>query len=205
MSRMDKLHTGEIYQPGDTEIMKEQVKCLDMLYDYNHTRPTEGARREELLQQMFAEIGEGCYIEPPLQANWGGRFAHFGKNIYANFGLTMVDDTAIYVGDNTKFGPNVVLATAGHPILPALREKGLQYNLPIRIGRNCWLGSGVIVVPGVTIGDNTVIGAGSVVTKDIPSNVVAVGNPCRVLREIGEHDKKFYYKDREIDTGLSEV
>lgn len=199
MSQREKMHSGEIYYPGDAEIMKEQTKCLDRLYDYNLTRPTEGEKREKLLKEMFAEIGEGCYIEPPLHANWGGRFVHFGKNVYANFGLTMVDDTAIYVGDGTMFGPNVVLATAGHPILPQLREKALQYNMPIRIGKNCWIGAGAVVLPGVTIGDNVVIGAGSVVTKDIPSNVVAVGNPCKVLREIGEHDEKYYYKNREID------
>ena len=96
-------------------------------------------------------------------------------------------------------GPNCVLATANHPILPELREKAYQYNLPIRIGRNCWLDAGVIVVPGVTIGDNTVIGAGSVVTKDIPANVVAVGNPCHVLRPISEHDKEYFYRDRKIN------
>ena len=118
--------------------------------------------------------------------------------VYANFGLTCVDDTHIYVGDYTMFGPNVVLATAGHPICPELREKVYQYNMPIHIGRNCWLGAGVIVMPGVTIGDNTVIGAGSVVTKDIPSGVVAVGNPCKVLREINEHDYEYYYKDKKI-------
>ena len=101
----------------------------------------------------------------------------------------------------TMIGPNCVLATANHPILPELREKAYQYNLPIRIGRNCWLGAGVIVVPGVTIGDNTVIGAGSVVTKDIPANVVAVGNPCRVLRTISEHDKEYFYRDRKINWG----
>jgi galactoside O-acetyltransferase len=119
--------------------------------------------------------------------------------VYANFNLTCVDDTHIYVGDNTMFGPNCVLATAGHPINPELREKGYQYNMPIHIGKNCWLGAGVIVLPGVTIGDNSVIGAGSVVTKDIPSNVVAVGNPCKVIREINEHDLKYYFKDKEID------
>lgn len=199
MGQAEKMHTGEIYFPNDEGIMKEQTVCLDRLYDYNHTRPTEGEKRAKLLKEMFAEIGEGCYIEPPLHANWGGRFVHFGKNVYANFGLTMVDDTAIYVGDCTMFGPNVVLATAGHPILPELREKGLQYNMPIRIGKNCWIGAGAILVPGITIGDNVVIGAGSVVTKDIPSNVVAAGNPCKVLREVGERDRKYYYKDREID------
>ena len=111
-----------------------------------------------------------------------------GDYVYANFGLTCVDDTHIYIGEHTMIGPNCVLATANHPILLELREKAYQYNLPIRNGRNCWLGAGVIVVPGVTIGDNTVIGAGSVVTKDIPANIVAVGNPCRVLCPISEHD-----------------
>lgn len=195
---MDKMHTGELYLPGDEEIMAEQLRCLDRLYTFNATRPSEQDRRQALLREMFAEIGEGCYIEPPFHASWGGRHIHFGKGIYANFNLTAVDDTHIYVGDYTMIGPNVTLATAGHPILPELREQAYQYNVPVRIGRNCWLGAGVIVLPGVSIGDNTVIGAGSVVTKDIPSGVVAVGNPCRVLREINAHDREYYFKDREI-------
>ena len=151
---------------------------------------------------MFAEIGEGCYVESPLRTNFGGRHVHFGKNIYANFNLTLVDDTHIYVGDYTMFGPNVTVATAGHPIDPELRRKGYQYNAPVRIGKNCWLGAGVIVLPGVTVGDNVVIGAGSVVTKDIPSNVVAVGNPCRVLRPVGQKDRQVYFKDRQIPDSL---
>ena len=199
MSNKDKMHTGELYLPGDVEIMKEQQICLDKLYDYNMTRPTESEKRQELLKEMFAEIGEDCYIEPPFHANWGGKHVHFGKCVYANFNFTAVDDTHIYVGDYTMFGPNVILATAGHPILPKLRQEAYQQNMPVHIGKNCWLGAGVIVLPGVTIGDNTVIGAGSVVTKDIPSNVVAVGNPCRVLREINEHDKKYYFKNRKIN------
>lgn len=201
MSTMkERMHTGEIYLPGDDEILDVQFQWLDRLYDYNMTRPTEGAKRQAMLKEMFAEIGENCYIEPPLHANQGSAFVHFGKNVYANFNLTLVDDTHIYVGDYTMFGPNVTLATAGHPILPELREAyGYQYNLPIHIGRNCWLGAGVVVLPGITIGDNTVIGAGSIVTKDIPSDVVAVGNPCKVLRKINEHDKEYYYKDRKID------
>ena len=194
----DVLHSGEIYYPSDDEIMKKQALCLEKLYDYNATRPLEAEKREQLLKEMLAEIGENCYIEPPLHANWGGHHVHFGNSVYANFNLTLVDDTHIYVGDYTMLGPNVVIATAGHPILPELREKAYQYNMPVHIGRNCWLGAGVIVLPGVTIGDNTVIGAGSVVTKDIPSNVVAVGNPCRVLREISEHDRQFYFTDRKI-------
>ena len=202
MAEKEKLHTGEIYFPGDPEIHKAQTACMEKLYDFNQTRPSELDKRTAMLKDMFAEIGEGCYIEPPLHANFGGHHVHFGEWVYANYNLTLVDDTHIYVGDNTMFGPNVTLATAGHPIDPELRARGLQYNMPIRIGRNCWLGAGVIVMPGVTIGDNTVIGAGSVVTKDIPSGVVAVGNPCRVLRPVGEHDRQFYFKDRKIPQEL---
>ena len=199
MSMREKLHTGELYLPDDEEIMTEQLKKLDRLYDFNQTRPTELDKRTRMLQEMFAEIGENCYIEPPLHANFGGAHVHFGKNVYANFGLTLVDDTYIYVGDYTMLGPNVVIATAGHPILPELREKAYQYNMPVRIGRNCWIGAGAILLPGVTIGDDVVVGAGSVVTKDLPSGVVAVGNPCRVLREVNEHDREYYFKDRKID------
>ena len=200
MSQMkERMHTGDLYLSGDQEIMEWQTKCLDRLYDFNMTRPTEGKKRESMLKEMFAEIGEGCYIEPPFHANFGGAHVHFGKNIYANFNLTLVDDTHIYVGDYTMFGPNVTVATAGHPILPELRENMYQYNFPVHIGKNCWIGAGVVIVPGITIGDNVVIGAGSVVTKDLPSNVVAVGNPCRVLREVNERDKKYYFKDRKIE------
>lgn len=199
MNMKEKLHTGEIYVPMDESIMKEQLEHLDRLYDFNATRPTELDKREEMLKEMFAEIGEGCYIEPPLHANFGGAHVHFGKNVYANFNLTMVDDTHIYVGDYTMIGPNVTIASAGHPILPELREKGYQYNMQVHIGKNCWIGAGSVILPGITIGDNTVIGAGSVVTKDIPANVVAVGNPCRVLREIGERDREYYFKNRKID------
>ena len=148
---------------------------------------------------MFADLGKNCYIEPPFHANWGGHFVHFGNNVYANFNLTIVDDTHVYVGDNVMFGPNVTIATGGHPIIPELREKNYQYNMPVHIGKNVWIGAGALIMPGVTIGENTVIGAGSVVTKDIPANVVAVGNPCRVMREIGDHDREFYFKDRRID------
>ena len=199
MSMKERLHTGELYLPDDPEIVSLQQECLERLYEYNATRPHESEKRAALLQEMFAQIGEGCYIEPPFHANFGGGHVHFGKNVYANFGLTMVDDTHIYVGDYTMFGPNVIVATAGHPILPALREKSYQYNMPVHIGRNCWIGGGAIILPGITIGDNVVVGAGSVVTKDLPSNVVAVGNPCRILREVSEHDKEYYFKNRAID------
>ena len=195
----EKMHTGELYLPNDDEIFQDQIRKLDRLYDFNMTRPTQLDKRKEMLKEMFAEIGEDCYIEPPLHANMAGAYVHFGKNVYANFNLTLVDDGHIYVGDYTMIGPNVTIATAGHPILPELREKGYQYNMEVHIGKNCWLGSGVVVLPGVTIGDNVVVGAGSIVTKNLPSNVVAVGNPCRVLREVNERDKEYYFKDRKID------
>lgn len=205
MDVREKMASGELYFPGDEEIMREQAERLELLYDYNATRPHELCQRQALMKKMFAEIGEGCYIEPPFHANFGGAHCHLGKNVYANFNLTLVDDGDIYIGDYTMFGPNVTVATAGHPILPPLRERGLQYNMPVRIGKNCWIGAGVVIVPGITIGDNTVIGAGSVVTKDIPSGVVAVGNPCRVLREIGERDKEYYFKDRKINYSDKEI
>ena len=199
MTEKEKIHSGDLYLPTDPQIMAEQLVYLDMLREYNSIPHVQPEKREQMLRRMFAEVGEGCYIESPFHANWGGHHVHLGDYVYANFNLTLVDDTHIYVGSNTMFGPNVTIATAGHPIDPQLRAQGLQFNMPVHIGRNCWLGAGVIVMPGVTIGDNTVIGAGSVVTKDIPSGVVAVGNPCRVLRQVGERDREYYYKDRKID------
>ena len=194
-----RMMEGRIYPPGDEEIMAEQVVCMQKLWEYNQIQPKDMDKRFAKLQDMFAEIGEGSYIEPPLHANFGGKHVHFGKNVYANYNLTMVDDTHIYVGDNTMIGPNVTIATAGHPIDPALRDVQAQFNMEVHIGRNVWLGGGCVLLPGVSIGDNTVIGAGSIVTKDIPANVVAYGNPCRVIREIGEHDRKYYYRDRKVD------
>lgn len=198
----ERMHSVELYPTDDEELLRDQIACMNKMYDYNETRPTEGKRREALLSAMMAEVGKGCYIEPPFRANWGGHHVHLGNYVYVNFNLTLVDDTHIYIGDYRMIGPNVTIATAGHPILPELREKTYQFNAPVHIGRNCWLGAGVIVLPGVTIGDNTVIGAGSVVTRDIPSDVVAVGSPCRVLRPIGEHDREYYFKDRRIPEGI---
>ena len=195
----DRMHTGELYLPGDEEIMERQLKCLDRLYEFNSTRPTELEKRKKLMKEMFAEIGENCYIEPPFHSNFGGQHVHFGNYVYANFNLTCVDDTHIYVGDYTMFGPNVTIATAGHPIWPELRQQAYQYNMPVHIGKNCWIGAGAVILPGITIGNHVVVGAGSVVTKDLPPDVVAVGNPCRVLRKISEHDREYYFKDRRID------
>lgn len=198
MDIKEKMHSGDLYLSNDEELLAFQTTCLEAMYDFNATRPSEMEKRNALLKEMFGDIGEGCYIEPPFHANWGGRHCHFGKGVYANFNLTCVDDTHIYVGDYTLFGPNITIATAGHPIQPELRPLGYQYNMPVHIGKNCWIGAGAVILPGVTIGDNTVIGADSVVNKDIPSGVVAVGNPCKVLREVNEHDYEFYFKDRRI-------
>lgn len=197
--QIQRMKEGKIYDPGIESIMAPQRQCLEKLYDYNSTRPSEIKKRAALLKEMFAEIGDGCYIEPPFHANFGGKHIHFGNNVYANFNLTCVDDGHIYVGDCTMFAPNVTVATAAHPIKPELRQKGMQFNIDVHIGKNVWIGAGALIMPGVNIGDNSVIGAGSVVTKDIPANVVAYGNPCRVIREIGERDEIYYYKDRKID------
>ena len=196
------LHGEDLYLPLGEDILVPQTACLERLYDFNATRPTELEKRAALLREMFAEIGPDCYIEPPLYSNWGGRHVHFGSGVYANFHLTLVDDTHIFVGDRTMFGPNVTVCTAGHPVLPELREKGYQYNAPVCIGKNCWIGAGAVILPGVTIGDNTVIGAGSIVTRDVPSDVVAVGNPCRVLRKIGERDREIFFRERRISAEL---
>lgn len=199
-----RMLEGRLYLPTDEGLMKEQLNCLEKLYDFNATRPLEQEKRNEMLKEMFAEIGHDCYIEPPFHANWGGKHVHFGDWVYANFNLTLVDDGHIYVGNNVMFAPNVTIATATHPIQPKLREQGIQYNVDVHIGNNVWIGAGATVLPGVTIGDNSVIGAGSLVTKDIPSGVVAVGNPCKVIREIGERDDLYYYKDKKVDLEIPE-
>ncbi|MDZ4994109.1 sugar O-acetyltransferase [Clostridium perfringens] len=195
----ERMYGQKLYYCNDESLMNEQMKCLELLYDFNQTRPSEQDKRNEMLKSMLAEIGENCYIEPPFHANWGGRNVHFGNGVYANFNLTMVDDCDIFVGNNVLFGPNVTVSAGTHPIHPELRSKQAQYNVSIHIGNNVWVGASSVILPGVHIGDNSVIGAGSVVTKDIPANVVAVGNPCRVLREINENDMKYYYKNMKID------
>lgn len=199
MTQRERMLAGRLYDPGDGAIMQEQTGYAHYLKEYNALGQGDEARMQELMRQMFAEVGEGCYIQPPFFANWSGRHVHLGKKVYANFNLTLVDDADIFIGDMTMIAPNVTITTASHPVLPALRERGIQYNADVHIGRNVWLGAGVIVLPGVHIGDNSVIGAGAVVTRDIPANVVAFGVPCRVVRPIGERDEIYYYKDNKID------
>lgn len=198
MDIVEKMKSGAVYYPTDPTLEAKQRECLEILYDYNMTRPSEIEKREKILRKFLGEMGEGCYLEPPFHANWGMN-THMGDYVYANFNLTLVDDTDIFIGNNVMFAPNVTVATAGHPIHPELRSQAAQFNIPVRIGNNVWIGANSVILPGVTIGDNTVIGAGSVVTKDIPSNVVAVGNPCCIMRPIGQRDMEYYFRDRKID------
>jgi galactoside O-acetyltransferase len=194
------MEAGLLYDPGADEILSVQSPLGEKLREFNDLMPSQYEEQQRLMRELFAECGENVFIQRPLYANWGGSHVHMGSNIYANFNLTLVDDGHIYIGDWVKFGPNVTIVTAAHPILPELREDCyLQFNKDVHIGRRVWLGAGVIVLPGVTIGDDSVIGAGSVVTRDIPANVVAAGNPCRVMRAISERDREFFFRDERMD------
>ena len=145
------------------------------------------------MKETFAECGVGCYIELPFRASWGGSHLHFGNGVYVNTSVTMLDDGHIYIGNRVLIAPNVVMTTANHPLDAELRRYEMQYNRDIHIGENVWIGAGALILAGVHIGDNSVIGAGSVVTRDVPDNVLAVGAPCHIVREIGAHDHEFYY------------
>ena len=199
MTQYERMTAGLIYDPADEEIVNEQLMYMDLLWEFNRLKPSQLKEKEQYLKNVFAECGEDCYIELPLRANWGGHHVHLGDRVYANSNLTLVDDGHIFIEDRVMIGPNVTIVTAAHPIEDSLRARGLQFNQDVHIGENVWLGAGVIILPGVKIGKNAVIGAGSVVTKDIPENVVAVGNPCRVLREVGEHDREYFFKEERID------
>ena len=199
MTQYERMTKGLLYNPGDEEILNEQRPYQDRLWEFNQLKPSQYEEKTKYMKEVFAECGDDCYIELPFRANWGGHHVHFGNGIYANSNLTIVDDGHVYIGDQVMFGPNVTIATANHPIDPSLRAKGLQYNKDVYIGENVWIGAGVIIVPGVRIGRNTVLGGGSIGTQDIPENVVAVGNPCRVIREVSDRDREYFYKDEKID------
>ena len=199
MTQYERMVKGLIYDPADPDISAEQIPFLDKLWEFNQLKPSDLEAKTAYMKAVFAECGDNNYIELPFRANWGGHHTHWGSNIYANSNLTLVDDGHIYIGNGVMFGPNVTIATANHPINSELRVRGLQYNRDVHIGDNVWIGANAVIVPGVNIGKGSVIGAGSVVTKDIPENAVAAGNPCRVLREIGEHDREFFYRNEKID------
>lgn len=199
MTIRERMKSGKLYNDMGEGLPEERLNCKELVYDYNNTRPSEEKKREEILKKVFGSIGKDGWIEPPMRLAYGNR-THIGDNFYANFNLVIVDDVEVYIGNNVMLAPNVTISATGHPIHPELREKFLQFSLPVRIGDNVWIGSGAVVLPGITIGENSVIGAGSVVTKDIPPNVVAVGNPCSVLRQITDKDKEYYYKNLKVDS-----
>lgn len=201
MREEEKIAAGILFSPADSELKAIKLKTHNLNVDYNSTHEDETEKRAAILSEIIGEFGEGGFIQGPIAFHYG-KHTKIGKSFFGNFNLTIQDDAEVTIGDNCNFGPNVTVATAGHPILPELREKAYQYNAPVHIGKNCWIGTGAIILPGITIGDNVVVGAGSVVTKNLPSDVVAVGNPCRILREVNEHDREYYFKNRKIPRDL---
>lgn len=202
MTDRERMLKGLIYDPGNEELMAEQMQYQDRLYEFNQLKPSDIEAQQKMMQEIFAECGENTFVQRPVYANWGCRHVHLGSNIYANYNLTLVDDGHIYIGDWVQFGPNVTIATAGHPVLPELRSDSgafLQYNKDVHIGNGVWVGAGAVILPGVVIGENSVIGAGSIVNRDIPPNVVAAGNPCKVIREIGSRDREYFFRNEKID------
>lgn len=208
MNLEERMQNGMIFyehghkDPVDIELERkldeERKHCKEVMFDYNSTRPGENEKRTAILKGILGDCGEHVFIENPVHMSYGSH-VHLGEHFYANFNLVVVDDMDVYIGDRVMIGPNVTICTTGHPVYPLYREMVAHYSLPIHIGNNVWIGANSVVLPGVTIGDNTVIGAGSIVTRDIPANVVAVGNPCRVMREISDRDREYYFRDMKVD------
>lgn len=195
MNMHERIMAGKLFTDMCEGMPEERLQGKKRMKAFNDSEPDDIEKRKKLMEEMFASA-KNCWIEPPIYFMYGTHM-HIGEDTYINVNCTFVDDGLIHIGKNVLFGPSVNVATVGHPINPEMR--GYMYTDHVTIGDNCWIGAGATICPGVTIGENTVIGAGSVVTKDIPANVIAVGNPCRVVREINEHDKEFYYKDRRIE------
>ena len=199
MTQYERMKRGLVFDACDEEILKMQQPFKTKLWKFNKLKPTDTKKKEAYMKEVFAECGDNCYIELPFHASWGGHHVHFGNRIFANFNLTLIDDGHIYVGDRVLFAPNVTVVTANHPLDPDLRRYEMQYNRDVHIGENTWIGTGTIVLPGVTIGNNCIIGAGSIVTRDVPNNSLAYGNPCRIIREVGEYDREFFFRTDRLD------
>ena len=202
MDLLERMESGKLFYAGDPELSRAKLRCKELLYDFNHARPSQAGEMLALLGQLLGAVGEGCWIEPPLYVNWGRRIT-LGDHVYANTGLTVIDDTFVTIGSHVMLGPRVTISAASHPVDPELRRQAYQYDLPVVLEENVWVGAGATILPGVTIGKNSFIGAGSVVDRDIPPDVVAAGVPCRVLREIGPRDREYYHKDWPVKDGLA--
>ena len=179
----ERMLTGDLYIAEDPEIAAESLRSMRLLERFNRSSVDEPDERERLLRELLGSLGEGSVIRPPFYCDYG-HHTQIGARSFANFGLVVLDVAAVTIGDDVQIGPNVQLLTATHPVEPEPRRAKWEFARPIAIGNNVWLGGGVLVCPGVTIGDNTVVGAGAVVVKDLPANVLAVGNPARVIRQI---------------------
>lgn len=194
MTTRERMRQGKLYTDLVEGLEEERFRCRELVYEYNSSRPPEESRRQEILKELMGSIGKNPYMEIPVRFAYGNN-THIGDYFYANFNFVVVDDIEVFIGDYVMVAPNVTISVTGHPVHADLRQDGSQFSFPVKIEDHVWIGANTIILPGVTIGRNSVIGAGSVVTKDIPADVVAVGNPCRVLRPITERDKEFYYKD----------
>lgn len=185
MSEKEKMLSGQVYSAVDAELLKELVKVQDVIHAYNMLKPSDREAKREILQGLLGHIADDeIIINQPFYCDYGKQIS-VGRRFFANFNFTVLDEAPVTIGDDCFIGPNVSIYTACHSTDPVERNSRMEWARPVTIGNNVWIGGSVTILPGVTIGDNVTIGAGSVVTRDIPGNVVAAGNPCRVLREIG--------------------
>ena len=201
MTEKEKMLNGKPYKAFGEELKSERKYAKEMIFEYNNLSPKEINKHNEIIKRIFGRVGNDFYIEPPFRCDYGYNISA-GKNFYVNYNCTILDCAEVTIGDNVMFAPNVSLFTAGHPIHFEARNEFIEYAFPISIGNNVWVGGGVIVNPGITIGNNVVIGSGSVVTKDIPSNCIAVGNPCKVIKQITDEDKQYYFKNLKFDNTI---
>ncbi|WHH58608.1 sugar O-acetyltransferase [Petroclostridium sp. X23] len=181
-SEKEKMLAGEYYNASDEQLTNERIYARNLTFEFNNTRPIENQKRLEIIKKLIAAKG-AFHIEAPFNCDYGYNI-EVGENFYANYGCIILDVNKVKIGDNVLLAPNVQIYTAAHPIDPLERLTGKEYAKPVIIGNNVWIGGGAIICPGVKIGDNVTIGAGSVVTKNIPDNAVAAGNPCKVIRNI---------------------
>lgn len=194
LTEKQKMLSGQAYQAGDTELAKERLKARELVYEFNHLAPKFVKQRKELLKRLFGKTERMFYVEPPFRCDYGYNI-EIGDNFYANFNLVILDCAKVSIGNNVFIAPNVAIYTAGHPIHAHLRDQEYEWAQEITIGNSVWIGGNVVINPGVKIGSNVVIGSGSIVTRDIPDNVFAAGNPCRIIRQLTDADKDYYYKD----------